>query len=251
MTNYFKELSAIDVSPNVKQKGQFSYLSWPFAIEMLGQYHPDAEIHVKRFPLPQNPELQVPYLQTPIGFFVEVTVSINGVTRSQLHPVLDYKNQSVTVPTTFEINTSIQRAMVKAIALHGLGLFIYQGEDLPLNAPDYTEDQFEQFNQLITDDDALGMYIFFQRIPMNAVIALNGSFAKGQKVKMKDLVSKLEKKGGEVIEEYERQFIESIGNDDSSGLLEMAEELGEAGKAIVWQRLSNELQLAARGLLNG
>jgi len=53
------------------------------------------------------------------------------VTLSQIHPVLDGKNRPLAEPTAFDINTSIQRCLVKAIALHGLGLYIYAGEDLP------------------------------------------------------------------------------------------------------------------------
>lgn len=250
MKNYFQVLSAIDVSPHVKQKGHFSYLSWPLALEALGQHHPDAVIQVKRFPLPMQPELEVPYLETPLGFLVEVSVIIEGVVRSQLHPILDYNNNPVAKPSTFEINTSIQRAMVKAIAMHGLGLFVYQGEDLPLNSPDYTEEQYDRFLQLIEDDDALGLFVFFQRIPVNAVVALNGSFPKGQKVKSKEIVNRLEQRGAEIISEYERLFITYIDKDDSAGLLEAANELGEAGKALVWQRLSNEHQVAARQMLS-
>lgn len=250
MKNYFQALSSIDVSPHVKQKGKFNYLSWPFAIETLGQYHPDAVIQIKRFPLPSSPELEVPYLETPLGFFVEVSVIINGVIRSQLHPILDYTNAPVTKPSVFEINTSIQRAMVKAIALHGLGLFVYQGEDLPLNAPDYTEEQHDDFMRLIEEDDALGLYISFQCLAVNTVIALSNSFPKGQKVKMKEVVKRMEKRGAEIIDGYETDFIRYINNDDEAGLIEVAEELGEAGKAIVWRKLSNEYQVAARQLLS-
>lgn len=53
------------------------------------------------------------------------------MTLSQIHPVLDGKNRPLAEPTAFDINTSIQRCLVKAIALHGLGLYIYAGEDLP------------------------------------------------------------------------------------------------------------------------
>jgi hypothetical protein len=249
MKNYFQILSEIDVTPHVRQKGEFSYLSWPFAVEVLGQYHPDAEIQVKRFPLPLSPDLEVPYLETPLGFFVEVSVIINGVVRSQLRPVLDRKNKPATTPDAVDINTSIQRTMVKAIAFHGLGLHVYQGEDLPLNAPDFTQEQYDHFMQLIEEDDALGLYILFQRIPINATIALNGSFPKGQKVKMKEVVKKLEHKGAGIINEYERLFVACIDADDSAGLLEAAQELGEAGKTIVWQKLNNEHQIAARQLL--
>jgi hypothetical protein len=58
-------------------------------------------------------------------------VTVQAVTLSQIHPVLDGRNQPIAEPTAFDINTSIQRCLVKAIALHGLGLYIYAGEDLP------------------------------------------------------------------------------------------------------------------------
>ncbi len=59
-------------------------------------------------------------------------MTVAGVTLSQIHPCLDAKNRPIMSPTSFDINTSIQRCLVKAIALHGLGLSIYAGEDLPL-----------------------------------------------------------------------------------------------------------------------
>ncbi len=65
------------------------------------------------------------------GVFVEVAVTVQGITLSQIHPVLDGRNRPILAPTCFDINTSIQRALVKSIALHGLGLYIYAGEDLP------------------------------------------------------------------------------------------------------------------------
>jgi hypothetical protein len=77
------------------------------------------------------PEMRVPYMKTAEGYFVEVEVIIDGVGRSQIHPVLDHRNQPINKPSSFQINTAIQRALAKAIALHGLGLYIYAGEDLP------------------------------------------------------------------------------------------------------------------------
>jgi hypothetical protein len=68
---------------------------------------------------------------TETGCFVEVAVTVQGMTLSQIHPVLDGRNRVIIAPTAFDINTSIQRALVKAIALHGLGLYVYAGEDLP------------------------------------------------------------------------------------------------------------------------
>ena len=72
----------------------------------------------------------LPFLMTEFGVFVEAAVK--GVTLSQIHPVLDGRNRPILAPSAFDINTSLQRYLVKAIALHGLELYIYTGEDLPV-----------------------------------------------------------------------------------------------------------------------
>ena len=123
-TNYFKTLSSINVSDHIEKKGEFAYLSWPFAVAQLRLADPQACWEIKRFN-------GLPYLGTDLGFFVEVAVTVQGITLSQIHPVLDGRNRPILSPSSFDINTSIQRCLVKAIALHGLGLYIYAGEDLP------------------------------------------------------------------------------------------------------------------------
>lgn len=124
-SNAFRRLFEIDVAKYVEKKGQFDYLSWPYAVAQLRLADPQAHWEVKRFD-------GLPYLTTDLGVFVEVAVTVQGVTLSQIHPVLDAKNRPILAPSSFDINTSIQRCLVKAIALHGLGLSIYAGEDLPL-----------------------------------------------------------------------------------------------------------------------
>lgn len=128
--NAFSRLSAVDVSGHLEKKGPYSYLSWPFAVAELRKVEPTASWEVKRFD-------GLPYLQTECGFFVEVAVTVNGICLSQLHPVLDGGNRPLIAPNSFDINTSIQRCLVKAIALHGLALSVYAGEDVPLT--DQTE----------------------------------------------------------------------------------------------------------------
>ncbi len=129
MENYFAKLNAINVSEHIEKKGQFSYLSWPFAVAQLRLADPTASWIVCRFG-------GLPYQATDFGVFVEVAVTVQSVTLSQIHPVLDSRNNPIAVPTAFDINTSIMRALVKAIALHGLGLYIYAGEDLPTTTED-------------------------------------------------------------------------------------------------------------------
>ncbi|CAN7268559.1 DUF1071 domain-containing protein [Acidovorax sp. LjRoot38] len=122
--NYFARLNAINVNEHVEKKGGFSYLSWPYAVAQLRLADPTATWEVRRFE-------GLPYLDTEAGVFVEVAATVHGVTLSQIHPVLDGRNRPLMAPSAFDINTSLQRCLVKAIALHGLGLYIYAGEDLP------------------------------------------------------------------------------------------------------------------------
>ncbi len=135
-TNYFAELYAMDVSKHVEKKGKFSYLSWTYAVSEMCKFDPTANWEVIRFN-------GMPFIDSQFGVFVEVAVTIKGFTKSQIHPVLDGFNKAVEKPSAFQINTSIQRCLVKAIALHGLGLCVYNGEDLPepkeLTSEDYKE----------------------------------------------------------------------------------------------------------------
>jgi len=123
--NTFEELAKVDCSAYVEKKGKFTYLSWPFAFAELFKRFPNAQIDVREwdgFPAVRSPSS---------GWMVQVTVTIGDVRRSQWHPVLDNNNKPIAEPSVFQLNTSIQRAAVKAIALHGLGLYIFAGEDLP------------------------------------------------------------------------------------------------------------------------
>lgn len=122
--NYFSKLAQIDCSEHVEKKGRFSYLSWAWAVKKLREVDPKATWEVKRFD-------GAPYLKTDCGYFVEVEVTVQGLPLSQIHPILNNQNKPIAEPNSFDINTSIQRCLVKAIALHGLGLYIYAGEDLP------------------------------------------------------------------------------------------------------------------------
>jgi len=121
----FSVLSAVDCTGKTEKKGQFTYLSWAHAVAELLSRYPGAEFGCQEYPDGK------PYISTPAGCFVRGYCKLNDVTRVQIHPVLDNNNRPVKEPNCFQINTSIQRAITKAIALWGLGLYIYAGEDLP------------------------------------------------------------------------------------------------------------------------
>ena len=133
-TNYFTELDQVDVTRHIEKKGKFSYLSWAYAVRELKKRHPHATWTVHEWD-------GMPFISTTCGFFVKVTVIVNEVEMTQVHPVLDHYNKPITAPNSFQINTSIQRCLAKAIALHGLGIHLYAGEDLP---PSPTLDNIQQ-----------------------------------------------------------------------------------------------------------
>lgn len=125
--NYFQVLSAVDVTPFLVKKGEFNYLPWPDAMRELLMRYEDSTIDVVHYN-------GLPYLPCPLGFMVEVAVTVCGITRKSLLPVMDDSHTPILQPNAFDINTSIQRCTVKAIALHGLGLSVYAGmPDISLN----------------------------------------------------------------------------------------------------------------------
>ena len=123
--NTFMKLYKTDVSKYIEKKGQFNYLSWANAVAELKKACPTARWGVTKA------EDGSPFFVTQCGYFVDVWVEVDGISLSQIHPVLDNRNKSVEQPNAFQINTSLQRALAKCIALHGLGLYIFAGEDLP------------------------------------------------------------------------------------------------------------------------
>ena len=114
--HYFKILRKHDVSEMVEKKGQFSYLSWADAVDVLRQLKPESTWRVIK-----DEQTGWPYTVTESGCFVEVEVTVDDIPLSQIHPILDNRNQTIEKPNAFQVNTSIQRCLAKAIALHGLG----------------------------------------------------------------------------------------------------------------------------------
>ena len=150
-TNYFTELDRVDVTQHIEKKGKFSYLSWAYAVRELKKRHPSATWIVHEYG-----EEGVPFVSTECGYFVKVTVIVNDVEMTQVHPVLNHQNQPIAAPNSFQINTSIQRCLAKAIALHGLGIHLYAGEDLPPSPP-WDERQVQTLLDALKDNDKEGL----------------------------------------------------------------------------------------------
>ena len=126
--NYFSELYKIDCSGKVEKKNGLSYLSWAWA--ELKKVHPDATYTVYENADGWN------YHTDGRTAWVKTGVTVNGIEHIEYLPVMDVRNKSIPLDniTSFEVNKTIQRSLTKAVARHGIGLYVYAGEDLPEGA---------------------------------------------------------------------------------------------------------------------
>ena len=128
----FEMLNAINVNGHTEQKNGLTYLSWAWAWAEVKKAYPDANYTI------YEDANGRPYHTDGRTCWVKTGVTIEGLELTEYLPVMDYKNNSIPVEkvTTMDVNKSIQRSLTKACARHGLGLYIYAGEDLPEGEPE-------------------------------------------------------------------------------------------------------------------
>ena len=127
MENVFKTLNAINVNDKTEKKNGLTYLSWAWAWGEVKKCYPTAIYTVYENNEGWN------YFTDGKTCWVNTGVTIEGLEYIEYLPVMDYRNKSITLDnvTSFDVNKTIQRSLTKALARHGLGLYIYAGEDLP------------------------------------------------------------------------------------------------------------------------
>ena len=119
------ELLKINVNGHLEKKGNLSYLSWAWAWAEVLKIDPGARWTAHEW---DNSPVMVLRNGTAM---VKVSVEIKGDIKTCILPVMDNRNKAIVDPDAFAVNTAIMRCLAKAIAMHGLGLYIYAGEDLP------------------------------------------------------------------------------------------------------------------------
>lgn len=117
-------LIPLNVNDHVEKKQGLSYLSWAWAWQEALRHDPTAVFHVQTFD-------GKPYMDVNGTGMVWVTVTFGQRSRTCFLPVMDHRNKPVPNPDAFQVNTAIMRCMTKCLAMFGLGLYIYAGEDLP------------------------------------------------------------------------------------------------------------------------
>ena len=127
MNNYFTTLNNVNVNGKTEKKNGLTYLSWAWAWGEVKKAFPDTTYTIYENDLGWN------YHTDNRTAWVKTGVTVNGIEHIEYLPVMDYRNKSIPADTvtSFDVNKAIQRSLTKALARHGLGLYIYAGEDLP------------------------------------------------------------------------------------------------------------------------
>ena len=166
--NYFAVLNAINVNDKTEKKNGLTYLSWAWAWGEIKKRYPDAN-----YTIYENAD-GLNYHTDGRTCWVKTGVTVAGIEHIEYLPVMDHRNKSIpaNAVTSFDVNKAIQRSLTKACARHGLGLYIYAGEDLPegddaqpepaqnppIQGPRMaTQDQIEYLTANATDEQCLAM----------------------------------------------------------------------------------------------
>ena len=185
MENIFERLNSINVNEKVEQKNGLTYLSWAWAWAEVKKLYPEANYTIYENTLPNG--YVVNYFTDGKTSYVKTGVTINGLEHIEELPVMDFRNKSILLDnmTSFDVNKAIQRSLTKALARHGLGLYIYAGEDLP------EEEQKEDQKISKVQVEALYDVIKNKAVEKDEVLATlqNKGYSKLADIKIKDYMA--------------------------------------------------------------
>jgi hypothetical protein len=150
------DLLKINVNDHVEKKGNLSYLSWAWAWAEVLKIDPGAQWTAHEW---DNSPIMVLRNGTAM---VKVSVEIKGDIKTCILPVMDNRNKAIVDPDAFAVNSAIMRCLTKAIAMHGLGLYIYAGEDLPES--EKVEPNPEVLAQIASVTDAAALVTLFKSL---------------------------------------------------------------------------------------
>ena len=158
----FETLNSINVNEHTEKKNGLTYLAWAWAWQEVKKHYPDAQYTIYENANGMN------YHTDGRTCWVKTGVTIEGLEHIEYLPVMDYANKSIPVErvTSFDVNKAIQRSLTKAVARHGLGLYIYAGEDLP-EAQNAADDKFGavilEVAAANTEDELRNLYLKYEK----------------------------------------------------------------------------------------
>lgn len=139
MSNYFQQLYDIDVWQKTKEKNKLKYLPWSSAWAEMKERFPDATYRVDR---DENNRF---WFDDGRSGWVHIEVTVNGVTHEEYFPIMDHRNAAIAADkiTATEANKAVKRGLTKCCADHGLGLYLYEGEELTTDGTRHTKEEKE------------------------------------------------------------------------------------------------------------
>lgn len=131
MENYFNKLASLPIRERIERKGNLDYISWANAWSMLKSVHPEAQRTVY-----ESEHTGLNYFTDGKTCYVKVGIRVGDLEHIDYLPIMDFRNNAIPVDkvTSMDVNKAIQRSTAKAIAMHGLGLSLWTGEDIPETA---------------------------------------------------------------------------------------------------------------------
>jgi len=169
--NYFEELAKVNIKDKVEKKGNFDYLSWANAWAFIKLRYPNAQRTVY-----EDQATGLNFFTDGRTAYVKVGITINDIEHIDYLPIMDFRNNSIRIEkiTSMDVNTAIQRSTAKAVAMHGLGLSLWVGEDV-INATEKKISQPKNVTyELQVDDDnwdkVLKYVVANKELGLNAIV---------------------------------------------------------------------------------
>jgi hypothetical protein len=187
MDSIFSKLNSINVNDKTEKKNGLTYLSWAWAWGEVKKIYPDANYTIYENTLPSG--YVVNYFTDGKTSYVKTGVTINNLEHIEELPVMDYRNKSILLEnmTSFDVNKTIQRSLTKALARHGLGLYIYAGEDLP------EEEKENTGNEIISEKLLKGLNMAIENNKLKdetiEVILKKYGYTSTSEIKVKDYMN--------------------------------------------------------------
>jgi len=227
--NYFELLNKIDVSDKLEKietkTSSLTYLSWAWAWMLVKTKFPDTTYKVyEREVFDKEGRLlgPVPYFTDGVTGWVKTGVTVNGIEHIEWLPIMTNNHRSIIFEaiTSVDVNTAVQRCLTKAIARHGLGLYIYAGEDLPLDEEDkkINEELMQQMKQASLMNDV--------KVLVNENI---NEKSVEEKVEVK---TTKEEKPVKKVEKQENKPVSAPTNDTWSDIMELKKAIGALAKVM-------------------
>lgn len=186
MDNYFTELNNINVQDKVEKKNGLSYLSWAWAWGEIKKRHPEANYKIYERDTEYGP---VNYFTDGKTCWVKTGAIVNDIEIIEMLPVMDFKNRSIPYEhvTSFDVNKTIQRSLTKAFARHGLGLYIFAGEDLPEEEAKakITPEQIEKIKELVAKESIPNMLTYYKIDKLEEMLEIDAKELIARKTKAK------------------------------------------------------------------